>query len=179
MYIVWCLFQFKKIEKVVVIILHDLAYSLLMYFYFARFKEWIITISSHFKVSIWVPGIHGLSDPATGLSVVSCWAQVSKTIFCNSLKAYITPDYASYNLCPFIGFFLASPAFNIPTFQANTSYVSKKLSLLLRLRYPSVKKVFLGNVWAQNSWKNILVLKDQPMLYHNLSRSACQKVLMI
>lgn len=46
-YMAWYLFQFKKIEKVVVIILHDLAYSLLMYFYFARFKEWIITIYSH------------------------------------------------------------------------------------------------------------------------------------
>ena len=65
----WYLFQFKKIEKVVVIILHDLAYSLLMYFYFARFKEWIITIYAHFTpISRSESGHNGRSRSSAGLN---------------------------------------------------------------------------------------------------------------
>ena len=53
-------------------------------------------------------------------------------MFSISLKANITSNHTSNNFCSFIRFFLASTTSGIPTFQANTSYVSKTSLAVLK-----------------------------------------------
>ena len=51
---------------------------------------------------------------------------IRQTLY-KSIQANITSNHPSNNLCPIVGFFLASAASYFPTFQANSSYVSKSI----------------------------------------------------